>query len=303
MLVAIGLPEAQQNERSALTLLALLNLEIEQSWSEIQAPLIGITPIMQFSHEKYGKKYAPNSRETFRRYTMHQFVDAGLAVSNPDKPDRPINSPKWVYQVAPDAYQLFKTFGTSEWSKKLTGYLECRKTLASRYAKHRSMERIPLTISGGKTLALSPGEHNLLIKDVIEQFGPRFAPGSEVYYVGDTGSKFIHFDREAFASLGLVFDEHGKFPDIVLYFRQRKWLLLIESVTSHGPVNAKRHLELSRLFEASTVGVVFVTAFPTRSTMAKYLSDISWETEVWVADSPTHLIHFNGERFLGPYKK
>ena len=48
--------------------------------------------------------------------------------------------------------------------------------------------------------------------------------------------------------------------------------------------------------------MIFVTAFPDRALMSKYLPDISWETEVWRADSPTHLIHFNGDRFLGPHE-
>jgi hypothetical protein len=77
--------------------------------------------------------------------------------------------------------------------------------------------------------------------------------------------------------------------------------LLIESVTSHGPVDGKRHAELAKLFSPAKAGLVYVTAFPSRDLMARYLSDISWETEVWIADAPSHLIHFNGERFLGPY--
>ena len=81
----------------------------------------------------------------------------------------------------------------------------------------------------------------------------------------------------------------------------RNWLVLVESVTSHGPVDAKRHSELSRLFSSSSAGLVYVTAFPDRSVMSQYVGQIAWETEVWVADSPTHLIHFNGPKFLGPY--
>ena len=79
-------------------------------------------------------------------------------------------------------------------------------------------------------------------------------------------------------------------------------LLLVESVTSHGPVDAKRHNELAELFDGATPGLVYVTAFPNRVVMGKYLRDISWETEVWCADAPTHLIHFDGKRFLGPYE-
>ena len=89
---------------------------------------------------------------------------------------------------------------------------------------------------------------------------------------------------------------------MVLYLEDRDWLLLIESVTSHGPVDAKRYNELATLFKDATPGLVYVTAFPDRATIGRFLGDISWETEVWCADAPTHLIHFNGERFLGPYE-
>ena len=145
------------------------------------------------------------------------------------------------------------------------------------------------------------GKHSELIRDIIEEFGPRFAPGAEVLYIGDTGTKLGHFEESTFQSLGLTFDSHGKFPDVVLYFRKENWLLLMEAVTSHGPVDAKRHAELAELFSESTASLVYVTAFPDRSTLSRYLGAISWETEVWVASTPTHLIHFNGERFLGPY--
>lgn len=141
-----------------------------------------------------------------------------------------------------------------------------------------------------------------MIRDIIEKFGPRFSPGGKVLYVGDTGSKMGFFDEKSFKELGLKFDNHGKFPDVVLYFKKKNWLLLIEAVTSHGPVNPKRFSELKKLFAKSKAGLVYVTAFPDKQTMAKYVSDISWETEVWVAESPGHLIHFDGDKFLGPYK-
>ena len=301
ILEALGLPRGQRNERSALTLLALVDLKPGNDWSEAGEPLIGITPIMDFIRDHYGKEYAPNTRETIRRQTMHQFVDAGIAVPNPDQPDRPVNSPKWCYQITPDTLDLIRSLGTDSWDANLTVYLEQRATLAEQYAKERDMQMIPLKIIGGKEVTLTPGKHSQLIKDIITEFSPRYAPGAEVLYVGDTGSKMGHFDKETFESLGLTFDSHGKFPDVVLYLRSKNWLLLIESVTSHGPVDAKRHSELAALFADSTAGIVYVTAFPDRQTMVKYLGDISWETEVWVADAPSHLIHFNGERFLGPY--
>ena len=300
LLADLGLPRAQRNERSALTLLALLDLKPDEPWSAVRNPLIGITPIMEFARNYYGRQYAPNTRETFRRFTMHQFVQAGIATMNPDNPTRPVNSPGTVYQIESQALELIRSLGKKDWQGRLTAYREVRESLAGYYANEREMTMIPLVLPGG-LLQLTPGEHNILIKAVVEEFGPRFAPGAEVLYVGDTGAKMVYFDEKTFASLGLVFDQHGKFPDVVFYMRDRNWLLLVESVTSHGPMNAKRHTELATLFKASTAGLVYVTAFPDRSIMARYLNDLSWETEVWVADAPTHLIHFNGERFLGPY--
>jgi len=301
ILISLGLPRAQQNERSALCLLALLDLTPGKSWKQAQNPLIGITPIMDWAREYYQKDYAPNTRETVRRQTMHQFVDAGIALYNPDKPTRSVNSPKAVYQIAPDALTLLRSFGTTAWHDNLMAYLAKRETLAARYAKEREQNRIPVQIAPEKTITLSPGDHSELIRAIIEEFAPRFAPGSTLIYAGDTGDKWGYFDAPLLASLGVDVDAHGKMPDVVLYYVERNWLLLVESVTSHGPVDGKRHVELARLFAGSKVGLVYVTAFPTRAIMGRYLSDIAWETEVWVAEAPSHLIHFNGTRFLGPY--
>ena len=95
-LEGLGFPRQQLNERSALTLLSLLDLKPNESWADARAPLMGITPMMEFFASHYGRRYAPNTRETVRRHTIHQFVQAGLVVPNPDKPSRPTNSPKAV---------------------------------------------------------------------------------------------------------------------------------------------------------------------------------------------------------------
>jgi hypothetical protein len=273
ILISLGLPRTQQNERSALCLLSLLNLTPGKPWTKAENPLIGITPIMDWAREHYDKDYAPNTRETVRRQTMHQFCDAGIALYNPDQPDRPVNSPKAAYQIEPAALSLLRTFGTAAWHSALNNYLAKRETLVARYARERQQNRIPVKIAPGKKITLSPGEHSELIRAVVEDFAPRFAPGSVLVYAGDAGDKWGYFDAP----------------------------LLVESVTSHGPVDGKRHSELAKLFSDSTAGLVYVTAFPSRLVMSRYLGEIAWETEVWVADAPSHLIHFNGTRFLGPH--
>jgi hypothetical protein len=301
VLEALGLPAAQQNERSALTLLALLDLKPDTPWSAAGEPLCGITPMMEFFARHYGKRYKPNTRETVRRQTVHQFLEAGLIVVNPDKPDRPVNSPKAVYRIETSALKLLRSFGTRRWQRDLATWRASVQTLRERYAQEREMARIPVTIAPGQTITLSPGGQNVLVKEVIEQFASRFTPGGKLLYVGDTEEKFAFFDEAGLRELGVEIEAHGKMPDVIIHYTDKNWLVLVEAVASHGPIDGKRRNELRRLFAGSRTGLVLVTTFLDRRAMVGYLDKISWETEVWVADSPTHMIHFNGERFLGPY--
>ena len=302
ILKALGMPRGQQNDRSALTLLALVDLRPSGAWDQLRRPLMGITPIMDYAREHYGREYAPNTRETFRRQTMHQFVEAGIAQYNPDDPGRPVNSPNACYQVSEEALRVIKAYGTAAWDAAVERWVEIGTPLAAKWAQDRQMQMIPVKVAKRREVALTPGAHSELIRDILKSFAPRFAPGAEVIYVGDTGDKVGHFDEERLAGLGVTVDRHGKMPDVVLYFAEKNWLLLVEAVTSHGPMDAKRHNELADLFGAARAGLIYVTAFPDRKVMGRYLTDISWETEVWCADAPSHLIHFDGKRFLGPYE-
>jgi hypothetical protein len=302
VLKELGMPREQQNDRTALCLLSLLNLTPDKKWSEAEAPLVGITPMMEYARSHYGMKYAPNTRETFRRFSIHQMVQAGLVLPNPDNPTRPVNSPKTVYQVAPAVLDLVRKHGTRNWNRLLAAYNKSHTSLAARYANARRMKLIPVRMAGGDVL-LTPGKHSLLIRDVVEQFAPRFTPGADILSLGDTGKKWAVRDEAGFKKLGIKLDDHGKMPDVVLHDTRRHWLLLVEVVTSHGPVNPKRHAELKAQFAKSKAGLVFVTAFPTRSIMNRYWNELAWETEVWVAEHPDHMIHLNGSRFLGPYHK
>jgi adenine-specific DNA-methyltransferase len=301
ILKVLGLPRAQQNDRSALTLLALVDIKPDTAWPGASSPLMGITPIMDFAKTHYGTTYAPNTRETFRRQTMHQFVEAGISLYNPDKPDRPVNSPKAVYQIAPLLLDLLRAYGTKKWDGLLRDWHASIETLKVRYARERQMAKIPLKLPTGEQIELSPGGQNVLVEQIIHEFCPRFTPGGAPIYIGDTEEKYAYFNKTALTALGVTVDSHGKMPDVVIHHREKNWLVLVEAVTSHGPVDGKRRDELKRLFAKSSAPLVYVTAFMDRSAMVRFLGDISWETEVWVADAPSHMIHFNGERFLGPY--
>lgn len=297
-----GLPRAQINERTAYCLLALLNITPDKAWGEAGSPLVGITPMMDFAREYYGKDYAPNTRETFRRFSMHQMVQAGIALYNPDMPDRPTNSPKAVYQISPAALDVIKAYGSRDWTGKLAAFKSMASTLTAQYAKERLMDMVKVKIRKDLQVSLSPGKHNELIRAIIEDMAPRFIPGSTLVYIGDTGEKWGFFDDALSARLGFSVEVHGKMPDVILWQEEKNWLVLVESVTSHGPVDPKRYIELSELFASVHADKVFISAFPDKRTFARFAPDVAWETEVWVADNPTHMVHFNGDKFLGPYK-
>lgn len=266
--------------------------------------MLGIRAILDFARERLGHNYAENTRESIRKYSVKQLVAAGILLHNPDKPDRAINSSDNCYQMESNALALLRKFGTRGWKKALLSYLETRQTLADQFARHRDMQRIPVVINRRHKIKLSAGKHSDLIRAIIEEFVPRFVPGGELVYVGDTGTKWGYFDEKLLHALGVKVGNHGKMPDVVIYHREKNWLILVEAVASNGPVDGMRHAELSDLFKASTAGLVYVTAFPDRGeVMRKFLSVVAWETEVWCAGDPSHLIHFNGIRFLGPYDK
>ena len=297
-----GLPRAQINERTAYCLLALLNITPDKAWGEAGSPLVGITPMMDFAREYYGKDYAPNTRETFRRFSMHQMVQAGIALYNPDMPDRPTNSPKAVYQISPAALDVIKAYGSRDWTGKLSAFKSMASTLTAQYAKERLMDMVKVKIRKDLQVSLSPGKHNELIRAIIEDMAPRFIPDSTLVYIGDTGEKWGFFDDALSARLGFSVEVHGKMPDVILWQEEKNWLVLVESVTSHGPVDSKRYIELSELFSSVHADKVFISAFPDKRTFARFASDVAWETEVWVSDNPTHMVHFNGDKFIGPYK-
>ena len=302
ILRALTVPREQQNERSALTLLALLGMTPQMPWGEAESPKLGITEMMNVFRDRFGKRYAPNSRETVRRFTVHQFVQIGLVVANPDDPRRPVNSPDTRYQIAPTLLKLARTYGSAAWNASLAGFLRSAASLGKLQSKEREMTLLPVKLPSGKKLSLTAGGQNELVKKIVEEFCPRFTPAGVIAYLGDTGEKHRHVEAGYLDRLGVEIDEHGKMPDVVVHLTEKNWLVLIEAVTSHGPIGLKRHNELKALFGSAQAGLVFVTAFLTRRAMTKYLAEIAWETEVWVAETPSHIIHFNGERFLGPYE-
>jgi adenine-specific DNA-methyltransferase len=304
ILRSLGMPEAQQNTLSALTLLALARVGQDDNWSDAEQPSLGISEMMDEMERLHDQRYAENTRESVRKNVIHQFVQGAIAERNPDDPSLPTNSPATHYALTDEALFAVRKYNTDQWEDAATNFLENQGALAEKYRQKREQERVPLELPSGEEYSLSPGEHNELQIEVIEEFGPRFAPGAQVLYVGDTENKQLHLDEKGFEEVGVPVPSHDKLPDVVLYDPDKDWLYFIEAVTSRGPINKKRQIEIEELMLGKTEAEpIFVTTFLDFSTFGEFMNNLAWETEVWIADRPGHMVHFNGDKFLGPHSE
>ena len=301
ILRAFEFDRKRTNETSARTLLALAGLDESSTWADATNERMGVRYILDWMRGPLRHPIAENSRETIRRFVLHQFVDAGFCLYNDDDPARPTNSSKNNYRLNPEALLTIKLYGTPDFVPAVEEYLAEVGSLTAKYQAARDLARIPVTTPTGEVFTLKGGGQNILIKEMVENFCAYFVPGGEILYVGDADDKLATFERDRLASLGVVVDEHGKMPDLVVYQARSNWLFLMEAASTHGPVDHIRYSELSRMFADSSAGIIYVSCFPNRSVMRRFLADLAWETEVWLASDPTHMIHLNGDRFLGPY--
>ena len=297
----LELPPAQCNEISALTFLALTNLKEEDSWENTSWPRVGIHDIILFAKDAYGKVYAENTRETIRRHVIHQFEQARVVDRNPDEPTLPTNSPRTHYALTEEVYDLVREYGKKSYPNSVKKFREMQPSLLEIYRKEREAVMVPLKLSSGEELKLSPGKHNELQAEIINEFAPRFAPGASLVYLGDTSKKDLHVDTKLLEELNIPVTQHDKLPDVVLYDKKKNWLYLIEAVTSHGPVTPKRQYELEEMLNDCPAEQIYISAFPDFKEFKNHLTDIAWETEVWLSEIPDHIIHFNGDKFLGPH--
>ena len=279
ILSSLKVPAKQQNCMCCCVLLAMANLTEEQAWGSAANNWIRIHDVIAFANSNYGTTYAAF------------FEDNGKAT----------NSPNYRYRLTDEMLHLIQSFGTADWERSLARFMENHDSLVDLYASKRTMRKMPVKING-EDFTFSPGKHNQLQKAIIEEFAPRFAPNSECLYVGDTTEKDLVKNVDKLRALGFEITLHDKMPDVVLYSEDKDWLYFIESVTSVGPMEPKRIKEIEEMTTGVTSGKIYVTAFLDFKTFKQFSESLAWETEVWIADMPDHMIHLNGDRFLGPRK-
>ena len=295
ILNALQVPTRQQNNMCCCVLLAMSNVLEDTPWKKATNSWIRIHDVIAFASDNYNIIYAENSRETIRKQAMHHFRNAAFIEDN----GKATNSPNYRYRLTDEMLVLIQSYGTDKWDRNLTAFKKAHSSLVELYASKRTMRKMPVKING-KDFTFSPGKHNELQKAIIEEFAPRFAPNSECLYVGDTTEKDLVKDVDKLRSLGFEITLHDKMPDVVLYSEDKNWLYFVESVTSVGPMEPKRIKEIEEMTSNVTAGKIYVTAFLNFKTFKKFSESLAWETEVWIADMPDHMIHLNGDKFLGP---
>lgn len=290
-----GMPQAQQSDLCAYTLLAMASIKEVSQWNEATNEWIRIHDIMQFINEGYNIEYAENSRETFRKQAIHNFRNAAFIEDN----GKATNSPNYRYRITSEFLELIKSYGSDKWESELENYNEEHEKLIDIYASKKEMQKMPVKINGND-FTFSTGKHNQLQKAIIEEFAPRFAENTECLYVGDTTEKDLVKNTERLQELGFEITLHDKMPDVVLYSEEKDWIYFIEAVTSVGPMEPKRILEIEEMTKGVSAGKIYITAFLDMATFKRFSEKIAWETEIWVADFPEHMIHMNGDKFFGP---
>lgn len=311
ILAKLGVPldglTSRRLEKMALAFLAVADVRRSIDWVKAKGydgtRALKSRDVITYINKHFGEKISPGSYDDIRRKDLVLPVAAGLVIKSAENPGAARNDPTRAYALSPDCAGIVRAFGADNWDEQIDEFLADKTTLAEQLAAERELQQVPIVLPGGKKLKFSPGEHNRLQKSVIEQFLPRYGYGSEILYVGDTADKFLHVNKARLKELNFFELSHGELPDVVAYSESKNWLYLIECVHSSGPISQLRLTELLRLTEQCHAEVVFVTAFLNRDTFRKFAHDLAWETEVWIADAPDHVVHFDGDKFFGPYAR
>ena len=291
----VEFPEQMQTNICIYTILALANIKKSTPWKNATNDWLRVHDIITFANKNYYAGYAENSRETFRKKALHNFRNAAMVEDN----GVATNSPNYRWRITDEFLRVLRNIDND--NNALLSFKKQHISLVDLYSSRRSIKKMPVKINGAD-YSFGPGKHNQLQKAIIEEFAPRFASNSECLYVGDTTDKDLVKDETKLQKLGFEITVHDKMPDVVLYREDKHWLYFIEAVTSVGPMDGKRLVELKAMTRNVSAGIIYVTAFLDFKTFKSFSDKLAWDTEVWIADMPDHMIHLNGDKFIGPRK-
>ena len=308
ILSSVGIPFAGKRERGlesmAMAFLAVAG--ITNNWKEAKGQSenrhLKTREIIKYINLYYEENISSGSYDDIRRKHLRLPYLAGLILNSADNPSASHNDPTRGYTLSSDFKDLVMYYNTSDWDIKLKLFNKNKPSLQEILKRKRDMPKVRVKLPTGHILDFSQGGHNQLQREIIDEFLPRFGNGCEILYIGDASNRYLLREDEKLQNLGFFELSNDSLPDIVAYDLNKNWLFLIEAFYSSGPMNEERILELKKAAKDCKADLIFVTAFISKSEFKRNVSEIGWESEVWTADNPDHLIHFNGGKFLGPHK-
>lgn len=288
-----------KNNMAARFILAATNITEDDVWNQAQNTGIQIHNALKFLNNNYKLNLKENTRESLRKNGPKKMETVGLAHDNVNE-GIPTNSSRRKWYLSDDFFKLIKLYDNKKLYKNaLCNFKKGHESRIALMKDKRNRAMIPINYNGYK-FKLTPGLHNILHKEVLQKFAPKFAGGSKLLYIGDTEKKDLKIDYALLHDLGFPMNMHELIPDIILYQEEKNWIFLIECVASTGPMSVDRVKEIRKAYKGNS-GLVFVTAFQDWREYKKFVESIAWETEIWIADFPDHMIHMNGNKFMGPY--
>lgn len=306
VLQGLGIPmdnmTDRRKERMAEACLAVSGVKRHFAEATSEGVFLRTRDIICFMNENYGETISLGSYDDIRRKDLLLLVQSGIVVNSSALDALATNNPTRGYSVCPAFSALLRSIGTSSWPEELEKSKACIRNLRDELFQKYEKQKIPVCLPSGDVLSLSAGEHNVLQKMIIEEFLPRFGMGARLCYVGDTSNKLLYVDKAKLQSICFFSLEHEELPDIIAYSEDKNLLFLIEAVHSAGTMSDARVSRLKSKLGGCTANCVFVTAFMTKKELRRWVMDIAWESEVWIAEQPDHLVHFNGYKFLEIYK-
>lgn len=311
ILLELEMPKKLSNLRSILTLLAVGKIREKSKWRTAKEDYSRTHDMIVFMNENYPNKggtdekrggYSENSRETVRKDTVQPFCELAILESN----EVVTNSGNTAYRFTKEFAKLLRSYGTEEWSDNLAYYKKTHQAYAEKYNQKKMVDKGLSVKFKGETFSLVRNPHNKLQKEFLDMWVPVFASGARLLYIGDTKKKELIIDRDLLSQLHVEVLENAKLPDIILYdeTEEHKWLLFVEAYTSTGEITIERKSKILEYCQnvPDDVEIIFITAFQSMKKCREKLFTIAWDTEIWIADEPTHMIHKNGNKFMNGHK-
>ena len=305
ILKSIGMPERLYNPRCVMALAACAEITEKSKWRHASEAYHGTHDIISFINRNFPNKanldtkgYQENSRETFRDETLKPWISAGILEARYGLAS---NLKDNAYRLTAQFVALIRTYGTERWLEELEVYKSIHPSYETLLKQVKDLDPGYSVNYNGLVFTLDRSPHNKLQKAILDVFAKYFASGAELLYIGDTSDRMLRKNDNRLSELGInVFSKSTCIPDIILYDEKHNRILFIEAYNSVGEFTYDRVKDILACCHCKPgTEVAFITAFATMKKALQVINNIAWDTDIWVAEYETHLIHKNGDKFIG----